>query len=86
MNERERLMQKIAQNDFAVIELHIFLDTHPNDAAAAAKLEEYRTKSDTLRAEYVEKYGPIKASNVDANRWAWISNPWPWDIQGEGNE
>lgn len=29
MTERERLMKRISSYDFAVIELHIYLDTHP---------------------------------------------------------
>lgn len=79
MTERDCLMKKIATYDFAIVELHLFLDTHPNDADAARKLDEYKMKSDALRAEYEEKFGPIKSTAADANRWAWISNPWPWD-------
>ena len=36
MTERERLMKRISSYDFAVIELHIYLDTHPNDKAVAS--------------------------------------------------
>ena len=79
MSEREKLLKKGATYDFAVIELHLFLDTHPNDNAAAAKLDEYRNRANELRREYEGKYGPIVATDRDANRWAWISNPWPWD-------
>jgi len=42
MNEQEKLMQKINSYQFSMWELHIFLDTHPNDCRAAQKLEEYR--------------------------------------------
>ncbi len=79
MSEREKLLRKIAANDFATTELHLFLDTHPNDNAAAAKLDQYRSKANELRREYEGKFGPIVATDRDANRWAWISNPWPWD-------
>ena len=79
MNERERLMNKIAMYDFAVLELHIFLNTHPNDIAAAAKLDEYAALSAELKKEFEDKYGPISANSINANRWAWISDPWPWD-------
>ena len=79
MTERQRLMRKIATYDFGIVELHLFLDTHPNNIAAAQKLDEYKMKSDMLRAEYEEKFGPIQSNAMDANRWAWISDPWPWD-------
>ena len=85
MTEREILMRKIAAADFSIVELHLFLDTHPNDKNAAAKLDEFKMKSDTLRAEYEEKFGPIQSNNMDANRWAWIANPWPWDNDREEN-
>ncbi|HHZ07005.1 MAG TPA: spore coat protein CotJB [Clostridiales bacterium] len=79
MTEREILMRKIAANDFAMLDLHLYLDTHPNNNQIAEKLNEYRTKSAILKKEYEENYGPIMQSNENGNRWAWISNPWPWD-------
>ena len=34
MNEREKLLKRIAAEDFAVIELHMFMDSHPIIKAA----------------------------------------------------
>lgn len=82
MTERERLLRRIATCDFAVVELHIYLDTHPNDQAAMAKLDEYLAKSNALRNEFIQNFGAIRAS--DTNAWDWISNPWPWDNTEEG--
>lgn len=79
MNDRQKLMKQIASLDFAIIELHIFLNTHPDDMTAAQKMDEYIEKSNKLRAEYEEKYGPIQSTDISSNQWAWISNPWPWD-------
>lgn len=79
MNEREILMRKIATNDFALVDLHLFLDTHPNNLNIARKIEEYQMKSRELRKEYEERFGPLSPSGNEGNRWAWISNPWPWD-------
>lgn len=79
MSDREELMKKIAMYDFALVELHLFLDTHPNDRDAMKKVEEYKEKSKKLTDEYQECFGPIRSTSIDANRWAWISNPWPWD-------
>jgi spore coat protein JB len=85
MTEQEHLMRQISANQFAMWELHIFLDTHPGDCAAAAKLEEYRKTADTLTAKYEAAYGPIHETTNTANRWAWIASPWPWEI-GEGDK
>ena len=66
MNEREKLLKRIAAEDFAVIELHMFMDSHPNNKEAAMKLKEHDMKN-----------------QIQANRWAWISDPWPWDVDCE---
>lgn len=83
MNERNRLLNKLSQVDFAIVELHLYLDSHPNDIATSAKLDEYIQISKKLREKYESKFGPIKSNNIDSNRWAWISNPWPWDNDEE---
>lgn len=79
MKEREILMRKIASAEFAIVDLHLFLDTHPNNLAISKKIEEYEAKAHELRNEYESRFGPLLPSGNDGNRWAWISNPWPWD-------
>lgn len=79
MSERERLMRRLSSYDFAVTELHIYLDTHPDDESAAAALRDYESKSSALRSEYEEKFGPLTPMNENGNQWAWISDPWPWN-------
>lgn len=79
MSNRERLLRRIAAYDFAIVELQIFLDTHPTNPEAIRKLDEYTKKSDVLRNQFEEQFGPIQSNNIESNRLAWISNPWPWD-------
>ena len=52
MTEREICLKKLATYEFALIDLHLYLDTHPNDAATAKKLQEYRAKADEIRNEF----------------------------------
>ena len=86
MSDCERLMRQITAYSFALWELHIFLDTHPNDCNAAKKQEEYRKKYQELVAQDEAAYGPIHESSSDTSRWAWVSGPWPWETDfGEGN-
>ena len=75
MSEQERLLRRIRAWQFSEWELHIFLDTHPNDCEAAKKLKECRAKTAALVKEYEAAYG----------RWAWITGPWPWET-GEEDE
>jgi spore coat protein JB len=80
MSEQERLMRRINSYQFASWELHIYLDTHPNDCKAAKQLEEYRKMTDELVAQYETTYGPMHMNSSRTSRYAWISDPWPWDL------
>lgn len=79
MNEEQALRRRISAIQFACWELHLFLDTHPNNCDAARKLEEYRKQLKQLTEEFQEKFGPIGETPQNTSRWAWISDPWPWE-------
>jgi len=84
MSEREKLLLRISQYGFAMWELHLFLDSHPNDKTAMAMLEANKAKHAELTAEYVSKYGPLNTRDVTKdNRWLWIADPWPWEYSPE---
>lgn len=80
MTERERMLRRLSAVEFAAHELHIYLDTHPNDTSAGAALNEYDRQAAVLRKEFEEKFGPLTPGD-DGNRWAWIADPWPWNNQ-----
>ncbi len=84
MNEQEKLMRQISAHSFSAWELHIFLDTHPNDCEAEKKLKECRRKVKELTEKYEAAYGPINETSATTSRWAWITDPWPWET--EANE
>ena len=80
MNKREKLMRSLSAVQFALWELHLYLNTHPTDLEAIALHEQYEAKLRKLRDEYESKYGPLTPTvgeGVD-----WLKNPWPWDIEG----
>ncbi|WOC31966.1 MULTISPECIES: spore coat protein CotJB [Caproicibacterium] len=83
MTEQERLMRKISACQFAMWELKIFLDTHPNDCGAMKRLAEYEKQTQDLIAQYEETYGPMNLNEMTANRVAWVQDPWPWEIQAQ---
>lgn len=63
---------------------HIFLDTHPNNCEAAKRLKEAQKKAAELTEKYESQFGPINETSRDTSRWAWITGPWPWEV--EANE
>ena len=68
---------------FAIQELALYLDTHPEDKEA---LELYRTYQHMYHKgsmEYGEKCGPLcHGMPVDDKKYSWLSDPWPWEYAG----
>ena len=61
-----------------------FYDTHPNNCEAAKRLKEAQKKAAELTEKYESQFGPINETSRDTSRWAWITGPWPWEV--EANE
>lgn len=78
--EQQRLMRRICANRFAMWELKIFLDTHPNNTEAMKRLEQYAKETQTLVDQYEDAYGTLHLTDVTTNRWAWVQEPWPWEM------
>jgi spore coat protein JB len=81
MTERDKLLRQLSEYDFAVIELQIYLDSHPFDEEAEKKLNEYLKEAKILRDEFERKFGPIVATSENSNSWGWIADPWPWNTR-----
>ena len=82
MTERAKLRRKLYELDFAIYELILFLDSHPESQRALELMREYREKRAAVMSEYREKFGDliITANDAPADcRWKWIDGPWPWD-------
>lgn len=85
MTEREILLKKISTYHFAVFDLQLFLDTHPNDKKTLEKMNEYKNAVKPLIKEYEEKFGPLTKSMTSSNNWSWIMGPWPWETEEDND-
>ncbi len=82
MTQREIMLKKIGTYKFAMKDLQLYLDTHPKDEVALSKYEEYKAILKPLVREFEQKYGPLTVKSHDMmNKFLWIKNPWPWDIE-----
>lgn len=82
-DNRQSLMRDIQKVDFMIVDLNLFLDTHPNCAEALQEYNNLVRISQKLRGSYESQFGPLVAANWDRSdcNWPWIDEPWPWDIQ-----
>lgn len=83
MNRRE-LFEYINQISFAVDDVKLFLDTHPENQKALEYFQKYKEKRIEALKEYAEVYGPLTVDTVSENNdcWNWINEPWPWQEGG----
>ena len=83
-NEQAMQLRRLSSIHFALVELNLFLDTHPNDAEALKMFNSYKAKYEALLRAYETAYGPITTMGVKGNTsWDLIKSPWPWEPMKE---
>jgi len=80
---KQSLMREIQVYSFAVKDIHLYLDTHPNCIHALAYFHKYNDMFKNALAEYNRLYGPVNVEQVSSNsEWTWVKSPWPWERSG----
>ncbi|SNS75983.1 spore coat protein JB [Anaerovirgula multivorans] len=83
MMERKALMRKIQDVEFALVELQLYLDTHPFDQKALMDFNCYSQQLLMLKQQYDMAYGPLLQYGFSPSPypWKWLDSPWPWEEQ-----
>lgn len=69
--------------DFAVQELGLYLTTHAEDQEALQLYWSYVQLSKEGREKYQTMYGPLTETDLTPeDGFAWLKDPWPWDLGG----
>ena len=76
--EKEEMLQQIRCYEFAINELTLYLDTHPEDEKALCLHRKYAREAKELKDKYQKVYGPLTI-NYPCNKWRWLEEPWPWE-------
>lgn len=75
---RREMMQEIRCLEFAINELALYLDTHPDDQKALCLHRKYTKEAKELKDKYQKVFGPLTI-NFPCNKWRWLEEPWPWE-------
>lgn len=82
---RKEMLEKIKAYQFSIIELGLYLDTHPDDKKALCLHREYANILKDLKDKYQKVYGPLTI-NYPCNKWRWLEEPWPWEKKERSSE
>lgn len=74
----EELKEQLKCYRFAIIELGLYLDTHPDDEKAICLHKEYAKRFKALEEQYQKVYGPLSIM-YPCKKWRWLEGPWPWE-------
>ena len=75
---RKEMLKKIKCLKFAVVELALYLDTHPDDTKALCLHNKYSKELKEICDKYQKVYGPLTIE-YPCNKWRWLEEPWPWE-------
>ncbi|MGG0240878.1 spore coat protein CotJB [Bacillus rhizoplanae] len=80
---RQELLREIQETEFVLLEIQLFLDTHPSDMDALKQFNELSFSLNKLKSQFEIKFGPLLGFGFSKSRktWKWINEPWPWQIE-----
>ncbi|RKD22471.1 spore coat protein JB [Caminicella sporogenes DSM 14501] len=79
---RKDLLKKIQEVEFAIVDLNLYLDTHPKNQRALADYNMLTNELFRLKKIYEMNYGPLTNFGYAPSHypWQWIESPWPWEL------
>lgn len=79
---RDKLLEEIQAVGFALVELNLYLDTHPWDEQALAQFNHLSNHYKMLTYEYECRFGPLynHGHSNSPYPWKWYEPPWPWQM------
>lgn len=82
-NQKEKsktALHRLQAMNFAISELGLYLDTHPNDADAITLFNQYVEQYADALQQYERIYGATtQMGSALTGEYEWLQDPWPWD-------
>lgn len=81
-DNRLEMLKQIAAIDFTLIDLQLYLNTHPTDQEVLSQYNMISMQARMMRQNYEGFYGPLCSGGAaSAYPWQWINEPWPWEYE-----
>lgn len=79
-NEKDQLLLDIGTISFVLVDLCLYLDTHPHDREALDYFHHYSRIRKEMLHEFSSKYYPLTLDSAECGReWDWGLAPAPWE-------
>jgi spore coat protein JB len=77
-----KLLHELQAIDFVLVELTLYLDTHPCDEQALCQFNQNAQKRQELACKFEMAYGPLLQYGHSYSQypWQWVESPWPWQV------
>lgn len=77
--DKAALMRQIMEAGFAMDDVALFLDTHPESLDALRYYQAVRDMRNQSAAAYESQFGPLRYTDVTSSSWDWVTEKWPWE-------
>ena len=79
--EGSTLKNEIAECEFLLADLNMYLDTHPEDMRALSDYNCYCQQLRRLKDRFIMECGPLEnfGNSMSEGSWKWNDAPWPWE-------
>jgi spore coat protein JB len=76
------LMEELQAVDFVLVDLTLYLDTHPEDQQAIIQYNNFAKARKQLKRKIESSYGPLQqyGNSYVGYPWNWDDGPWPWQM------
>lgn len=83
--EQKKLLREIDILSFTLVEITLFLDTHPGNQEAMRHFDFYNRLQKEKNKEYSNQFGPLTLNQAkgQTKEFQWTMQPWPWEGENE---
>jgi spore coat protein JB len=75
-------LKELQAVDFVIVELTLYLDTHPDDHQAIEQYNRFVHHRMQIAQPFQAEFGPLTSFGYSFSQapWQWKETPWPWQV------